>query len=133
MQRNLIGLLVKNFTFLILSLLKLTPQLFLVQLNCVQQYLGQILVTIEKLLILHIVVFMPGLSKWAQTPLGPFRAGPQTLCSKALNLGLTDQIALTDQIGNFWLPPWHLWLLNTKSFYHDPTRTHIFLIKALFH
>ena len=34
------------------------------QLNCVQQYLGQILETVEKLLILHIVIFMPGLSKW---------------------------------------------------------------------
>ena len=36
---------------------------FLVQLNCIQQYLGQILVTIEKLLILQIVAFMTGLSK----------------------------------------------------------------------
>ena len=35
----------------------------LVQLNCIQQYLGQILVTIEKLLILQIVAFMTGLSK----------------------------------------------------------------------
>ena len=33
--------------------------MFLVQLNSVQQYLGQILVTKEKLLILHIVIFMP--------------------------------------------------------------------------
>ena len=36
---------------------------FLVQLNCIQQYLEQILVTIEKLLILQIVAFMTGLSK----------------------------------------------------------------------
>ena len=40
------------------------PKQFLVQRNCVQQYLGQMLVTIEKLLILHIVAFMPGLSEW---------------------------------------------------------------------
>ena len=38
--------------------------MFLAQLNCVQMYLGQILVIIGKLLILHTVVaFMPGLSK----------------------------------------------------------------------
>ena len=46
---------------------------------------------------------MPCLSKWAQTPLGPFRAGPQTpllQSSEILDLGLTAQI------GNFWLPPW---------------------------
>ena len=32
--------------------------------NCEQEYLEQILVTIKKLLILHIVAFRPGLSKW---------------------------------------------------------------------
>ena len=74
---------------------------------------------------------MPGLSKWAQTPLGPFRAGPQTPLLQSSEF--SPNFGLTDQIGNFWLPPWHLWLLNTKSFYHDPTRTHIFLIKAPLH
>ena len=34
--------------------------MFLAQLNCVQYYLGQIPVTIEKSLVLHIVAFMPG-------------------------------------------------------------------------
>ena len=38
--------------------------MFAVQLNCVQCYLGQILVTTEKLLVLRIDAFMSGLSKW---------------------------------------------------------------------
>ena len=77
MQRNLVGLWTKNFTFLILSSLKLNFSTTVsVQLNCVQQYLGQILVTIKKLLILHIVVFMTGLSKWARTPLVALQSRP---------------------------------------------------------
>ena len=49
-----------------LSSLKLnfSTTFFLVQLNCVKECLGQILVTIEKLLILHLVAVMLGLSKW---------------------------------------------------------------------
>ena len=38
--------------------------MYLAQLNCVQWYLGQILLAIEKCLILQIVAFMPGLSKF---------------------------------------------------------------------
>ena len=38
--------------------------MFMAQLNCIQQYLGQSVVAIEKLLILHIVALTPGLSKW---------------------------------------------------------------------
>ena len=45
---------------------------------------------------------MPCLSKWAQTPLGTFRAGPQTPLlqnSEIPNLGRKAQM------GNFWLTP----------------------------
>ena len=60
MQNILFGVYVKNSTFSILSWQKLNPpQLFLARLDCAQQYLGQILVAIEKLLVLDIVAFMP--------------------------------------------------------------------------
>ena len=52
MQKILVGLWVKNFTFSMLSSLNLnfcTTFFFLVQINCMQKYLGQILVAIEKL------------------------------------------------------------------------------------
>ena len=66
MQKILVGLKVQSFTFSMLSSLKLnfSTTFFLVQLNCVKECLGQILVTIEKLLILHLVAVMLGLSKW---------------------------------------------------------------------
>ena len=55
----------KNFTFSIFKFTK--PKFFrnsfFAQLNF-SIYLGQVLVTIEKQLILHIVVFMSALSKW---------------------------------------------------------------------
>ena len=55
----------KNFTFSIFKFTK--PKFFrnsfFAQLNF-RIYLGQVLVTIEKQLILHIVVFMSALSKW---------------------------------------------------------------------
>ena len=52
MQKILVGPLVKNFAFLILSSLKLI--FFSAQLNCLEYFLG-ILVTLEKLLIIHIL------------------------------------------------------------------------------
>ena len=64
MQNILVGLVVKIFTFFILSVLKLNlSTTFWHNLIVYNYYLGQILVTIEKMLILHIVAFMPGLSK----------------------------------------------------------------------
>ena len=53
MQKILVGPLVKNFAFLILSSLKLI--FFSAQLNCLEYFLGRILVTLEKLLIIHIL------------------------------------------------------------------------------
>ena len=64
MQNILVELVVKIFTFSILSVLKLNlSTTFWHNLIVYNYYLGQILVTIEKMLILHIVAFMPGLSK----------------------------------------------------------------------
>ena len=64
MQNILVGLVVKIFTFFILSVLKLNlSTTFWHNLIVYNYYLGQILVTIEKMLFLHIVAFMPGLSK----------------------------------------------------------------------
>ena len=64
MQNILVGPVVKIFTFSILSVLKLNlSTTFWHNLIVYNYYLGQILVTIEKMLILHIVAFMPGLSK----------------------------------------------------------------------
>ena len=60
MQNILVGVYVKNYAFSILSSQKLNPpQLFLARLDCAQQYLGQILVATEKLLVFDIVAFMP--------------------------------------------------------------------------
>ena len=64
MQNILVGPVVKIFTFSILSVLKLNlSTTFWHNLIVYNYYLGQILVTIEKMLFLHIVAFMPGLSK----------------------------------------------------------------------
>ena len=64
MQNILVGPVVKIFTFSILSVLKLNlSTTFWHNLIVYTYYLGQILVTIEKMLFLHIVAFMPGLSK----------------------------------------------------------------------
>ena len=59
---------------------------------------GLVLVTIEKLLILHIVV------KVGSNPIGTLQSMPQIpllQSSEIPNLGLTAQI------GNFWLTPWY--------------------------
>ena len=64
MQNILVGPVVKIFTFSILSVLKLNlSTTFWHNLIVYNYYLGQILVTIEKMLFLHIVAFMLGLSK----------------------------------------------------------------------
>ena len=64
MQNILVGPVVKIFTFSILSVLKLNlSTTFWHNLIVYNYYLGQILVTVEKMLFLHIVAFMPGLSK----------------------------------------------------------------------
>ena len=64
MQNILVEPVVKIFTFSILSVLKLNlSTTFWHNLIVYNYYLGQILVTIEKMLFLHIVAFMPGLSK----------------------------------------------------------------------
>ena len=64
MQNILVGPVVKIFTFSILSVLKLNlSTTFWHNLIVYNYYLGQILVTVEKMLFLHIVAIMPGLSK----------------------------------------------------------------------
>ena len=60
MQENLVKLWVNNLTFSILRSLKLnfSTDIFGTTELCTM-YLGRILVTIEKLLILHVAAFMP--------------------------------------------------------------------------
>ena len=73
--------------------------------NCVQQYLGQILVTAEKLLILHIVIFMPGLSKrkLLSNYSATFNLGNTNLLSNP-NVNPKNQVAYKNKIFQGFTP-----------------------------